>query len=89
MRAPYAALGTRPDGIGSLYQAGRYDDGGRRVGGQGGDAGDVPAEQEQDSSGDADLQGQRGVGEALLEEFPVGVLVEVLGVGLGTVRASR
>ncbi|GHH81487.1 hypothetical protein GCM10018781_64220 [Kitasatospora indigofera] len=26
MRAPYAALGTRPDGIRSLYRAGRHDD---------------------------------------------------------------
>ncbi|WP_097870065.1 hypothetical protein [Streptomyces sp. rh34] len=32
-----------------------------------------------------DLEGQRGVGEALLEELPVGVLIEALGVGLRAV----
>ncbi|GGV47186.1 hypothetical protein GCM10010495_76110 [Kitasatospora herbaricolor] len=40
-------------------------------------------------SGGADLQGQRGVGEALLEEVPVGVLVEALGAGLGRWGTSR
>lgn len=55
----------------------------QRVGGQGCDAGGVPAEQEQKRASRADLQGQGPVGEALLEEFPVGVLVESLGAGGG------
>jgi hypothetical protein len=55
-------------------------------GGQGRDPCEVLAEQQEDGSGGADFQGQFGVGQALLEEFPVGVVVDSDGIGLGPVR---
>ncbi|MEU6631720.1 hypothetical protein ABZ905_26080 [Streptomyces parvus] len=39
------------------------------------------AEQQEDGSGGADFQGQFGVGQALLEEFPVRVVVDSDGIG--------
>lgn len=59
------------------------------TGGQGRDPCEMLAEQQEDGSGGADVQGQIGVGQALLEEFPVGVVVDSDGVGLGPVRDEK
>ncbi|KOG22556.1 hypothetical protein ADK34_21650 [Streptomyces viridochromogenes] len=61
----------------------------QRSGGQGSDPCEVLAEQQEDGSGGADVQGQVGVGQALLKEFPVGVVVGSDGIGLGSVRDEK
>lgn len=61
----------------------------QRSGGPGRDPCEVLAEQQEYGSGGADVQGQASVGQALLEEFPVGVVVDPDGIGLGPVRDEK
>lgn len=59
------------------------------VGGQGRDPCEVLAEQQEYGPGGANVQGQTRVGEALLEKFPVGVVIDSDGIGLGPVRNEK
>jgi len=58
-------------------------------GGQDRDPCEVLAEQQENGSGGTDVQGQVGVGQALLEEFPGGVVVDSDGIGLEPVRDEK
>ena len=53
---------------------------GRGVGGQRGDPGDFLPEGEKNGTGTADVERASGVGQTLVEDLPVGVLVQADGI---------